>query len=593
MLVAAAPSLARADGLEFAGAGARGTMRGGAYVVGSDDAMALLYNPANLATVHGMQLHASVGLLFYSSCYQQDGTYGFGPGQYGVDRGGSDSGVSLIDNPAYDPLTDYRNGSGNQVRFSDVQNVTAPEVCNSHSVNVVPQLSYAWRISERLGIGIGLVAPTAPGNLSFGSNINGREGMVRTADGSVLPSPARYQLVNQNALIAFPTIGMGVNITDKLRVGGSFGWGFGSISYDTFATPFYIQSFGLDIYSQVRVSDAFIPRVAAGISGGPWAGVSFGAAFTYYGDLGATGTLRAQSMYGLDAATRAMGVSSATIGGVSLGTPLPWQANLGVRYASIRDGVTLPEGAIGDSLDTERWNIEGNFGFTKSSRVHEFAVGLGNVPIPRDAMGNVNTSAYPCALADPNATSGPGCITPAPGIDATVPYAFPAPVRHNWKDQITLRVGGDYNAIPGRLSVSGGVSYDSNGQQRGYEQLDFQPYRRVGLHTGFTVRINRWDVFVAYAHHFNQQRTVDSLTACTGTRVVGGDFVNPNGTVDPGERTLCDSPPSLGGGLAVSDDDWGLHPLAVTSQFTTDVVNSGRFRSHLDVLQVGTTYHFR
>lgn len=589
-LLVAAPEAARADGLEYAGAGARGTMRGGAMVAGVDDAMALAYNPANLANVRGMQLHASVGLLFYSSCYDRDGTYGWSPD--GVSRTGfSDPGNSgqPVDGSVETGLPD---GVGGTLSMDDIQDIPTPTVCNSHRLNVVPELAYAWRINDRIGLGIGVIAPTAPGNLQFGDDIGGRHGMVRTA-GLVLPSPARYQLISQTALMAWPTVGVGVEVAPKVRVGASFGWGFGTIGFGTAASPYYSENISTGIYAKVSVSDWFIPRVGVGISGGPWAGVTFGANFTYYGDVNATGSLNAQTLYYLDQPTRAGLRTQQTINGVTLGTQLPWQAQVGVRYASIRENVTLAEGSVGDYLDTERWNVEAQVGYTASSRLHEFAVRLGPTIAPTLPDGSLDTANFPCNQSVADAQQA--CVNLDPTTPAGVPRTFPAPVRHNWVDQITLRIGGDYVAVPGRLSVSGGFSYDGNGQQRGYEQLDFQPYRRFGTHLGFTVRINRWDVFVAYAHHFNQTRTVHYLTGCTGTKFESTGDTNGNGNNhDAGEPAVCDAPTPQGPSTTdSSDSDWGFHPLAASGINYSDVANSGVFRSHLDTLQLGATYHFR
>jgi len=587
---ATVPVVANADGLEFAGAGARGTMRGGAYLVGSDDSMALLYNPANLANTQGMQLHASVGLLFYSLCYDRDGTYGSSP--MGANRGGSSAGSPDqygSSATATDQETGLPDGSGGTLSFDDARGFATPEVCNTHRVNVVPELAYSWRINERFGLGVGVVAPTAPGNLAFGDRIGGREGMVRTANGAVLPGPNRYMLVGQNALIAFPTIGLGVQVADKIRVGASFGWGFGSIEFRTFAAPFFTENFGTDIYAVAKVHDAFIPRITAGVSGGPWNGVSFGAQFTYVGDLNASGRIDAQSMYLYDQSARAGFRTHENIP-VAIQTQLPMQTMLGVRYGAERVGVTLPEDAVGDSMDTETWNIEANLGYTFSSRVSGFAIDPGQTTLPAGYDTSLppndpaNSSIYPCgALIDPASSTVPGCVQVMNGLPAAIPDTFPAPIRHNWKNQITFRLGGDYNVVPGRLSLSGGLSMDSNGQQRGYEQLDFQPYRRVGTHLGFSVRVGRVDINVAYAHHFNQTRTNSYGTACPDL-YPGGDMNGDGDNHDANEQASC----NFG-----DQTQWGVQPLAATAVNQSDVANSGRFKSHLDVLQLGVTYHIR
>ena len=129
--------------------------------------------------------------------------------------------------------------------------------------------------------------------------------------------------------------------------------------------------------------------------------------------------------------------------------------------------------------------------------------------------------------------------SPLPALLSDIEVQLPDAIalEHRWRTQVSIRVGGDYNPIPGVLGLRAGVAYESHGVTRGYEQLDFTPFRQASLHAGATWRVaHRVDLSVAYAHVFQPTVTVSPQQAAY-RRTVGGD-ADPN---DPAEATLVNA----------------------------------------------------
>jgi hypothetical protein len=67
-----------------------------------------------------------------------------------------------------------------------------------------------------------------------------------------------------------------------------------------------------------------------------------------------------------------------------------------------------------------------------------------------------------------------------------------------------VRAGGDYNLIPGQLSVRLGVSYETRAVPVEYMNIDVWPVAKLGLHVGGTVALDKVKLSVGYAHVFFQ-----------------------------------------------------------------------------------------
>ena len=90
---------------------------------------------------------------------------------------------------------------------------TYPKVCQNGSLSPNPQLAFTYRVSDRIGIGVALLAPSAVGSASWPELQNG------------VPAPQRYLLVSTSSIVLVPTVGFGAEIVDHLRIGASLIFG--------------------------------------------------------------------------------------------------------------------------------------------------------------------------------------------------------------------------------------------------------------------------------------------------------------------------------------------------------------------------------
>jgi hypothetical protein len=541
--VAFAPPVASAGGLEFPAPGTVSLGRGGASFARPGDPMALLYNPANLAGMQGIQLSLQTHLAFYDACFQREGTYQEYSAEPGMaDRNNGNRIRRVDEDPTFIEASAF-NAAG---AYPDAQ---LPEVCNSGPPGIVPELILTWRAHRKVGIGIGFVAPAAVGHTVWGGDTTIGD---RTYRGTVngLPAPSRYGLVEEQLIVAFPTIGVGVNVHPRLRIGVAFGSGFGFFDFTNVTRAVQGEDFAGDIFTELSASDPFIPKITASVHAIPHDNLDISLTFSWTDTVRAEGDIKLTTGY-----YRETPVDELTIPGAVLEAPQPWQIALGIRYAdriSPRtdnpDQVARLSRRVEDPMSNERFDIELNVVYERNSVVNEFGVTM-----PQ------------CDMA-----TGATCQTQADGSSAFVVNAAPftpAPIpasltlAHNWQDSLSVRLGGDYNVMPGLAAIRLGFSFESKGVEDGYEQLDFMPFMRFGAHIGLTMRLGFFDISLAYAHIQQVETTVS---------VQNGQITQVHA-----EETFAD----------LQDRE------SVAGHGT--IINAGRYRSNFDVVSLGLTYHFR
>ncbi len=482
---------ARAAGFELTHAGARGNGRAGAEVVGGDSPVSLFANPANIARVRArVGVEAGLHLHFTDRCFER---------------------TEVIEN-------------GDQRQAGTVY----PDVCADAPVAAIPELAGTIRLNERFALGLGVSVPPAgvrhlrmgdPATVTIDPDGEGGE--------DPMPTPSRYQLVEEDLLQLFLTAGMAYQPHPRVRIGLSFGWGITKIDFTNvaYSRVQVLQGLGdlvtatADARNRLQGTDAFVPRVQLGLWTRPFRDLplELGASFQYTADVRTkSATLDLQSLHaqlmpeileGLAGDLQATG----RVAGVGLRVPQTNQLAFGLRYA---DDLPEPADAIGDRLSTERFDVELDVVTTLARRVKRF-----DVDLPDDAS-LVVPSPVPILLKD---------------IEVQLPDAIA--LDHRWRTQVSLRVGGDYNPVPGVLGLRAGFAYETHGVTRGYEQLDFTPFRQASVHAGATVRIaHRVDLSLAYAHVFQPTVVVSPQDAAI-RRTVGGD-ADPN---DPAEATLANA----------------------------------------------------
>ncbi len=495
----------------------------------ADDPVVLLTNPANLANLGGMQLTLQSHVAFYSAC---------------VDRSGT---VSMYASPAGHDETDPINrvdgalGEGETVfgTTNESGNLEHPEVCNSGPPGPVPELAFAWRVSDQLGIGLGVLAPAAVGHTIWGDDVQIGDRTYRgVVDGR--PSPLRYNLIEAQLLIFFPTVGIGWAPNKMISFGLSFGWGIGLFDFTNIARPVRGEDYGLDVLTELSASDLFIPRLTFSVQVQPHDNLDIMAGFMMQGNVNAEGDVTLTSGYYREEALETLVIPNA-----QLNARQPWQVNFGIRYADrkvprLRNRGTTSQvsGRVEDSMQNERWDIELNVVYEFNSRVDNFDVAL---------------------PSNPDRPDGNWIIQADTGLPAALPRSLTLP--HNWQDQLSIRLGGDLNIIPGTLAIRAGVSYETTGVASGYEQTDFMPFARVGGHVGATLRLGRFDISLAYAYLHQFNRTVTDEDA---------QIPQVNA-----ESTLA--------------EEEGIEPMFGDPT----IINAGTYTSRFHVLSLGLNYHFQ
>ena len=210
-------------------------------------------------------------------------------------------------------------------------------------------------------------------------------------------------------------------------------------------------------------------------------------------------------------------------------------------------------------MQNERWDIELDLVYEINRRVDRFTVTL-----------------PPCPSGNPDADCNMGRweAQADTGLYQGIPPSLA--LEHRLRDQLSLRLGGDYNFVPGVAAARLGFSYETMGVEHGFQQLDFMPFQRFGLHAGFTVRLaDRFDISLSYAHIFQSEQVVSEDDA---------QLHQTNAESRIGELTCLEG--------AADPDDCG-RPQAQGTFGEGTVINAGRFTSHFDILSLGLTYHFR
>ncbi|MBK8172255.1 MAG: hypothetical protein IPK60_18180 [Sandaracinaceae bacterium] len=494
MLCGVHASTAQAGGFEYTGAGTRSMGRGGAAAAAPDDPMALQFNPAMLSELPGGQLMLNLNNAMFDACVSRPGTYA----QDGT------SGMTSVYGNSNEGTYEGRN---------------LPTVCNQNS-GIGPGLSLAYthRVSRNIGIGFGILTPMAAGH----SRYSNADGSV-TVDGTRLPSPVRYNLIEQNHLQIFPTVGIGWKVNSWLHVGIALQWGIVTVSNQNIAVSQMSGEPATDLYADIQVHDYFVPAIIASVQVHPMPGLDLmiGARWIDSIRAGGTASITANRYADPNASPMANQVTTA-VNGVSLNVPQGSSISIGARYGVQRrrsggeaelDALRVP-----DRMNDEIFDLEVNATYELNSAVDQF-----ELQIPDGATVDIG--------------DGP----PGPHLPPQVTLP------HHWKNQLVMRLGGDWNVLPGLLAVRAGMHFETSGITPAYTQLDFLPAQRIGLHVGATVRLGKFDLSAAYSHIFQETLVVDSSIA---------DY----------------------------------HQIAVLDEGR--VINNGTYTSHFNVLSLGGTYHF-
>ncbi len=537
VVTAVVPGIAHAGGFELPGAGARGLGRGGAFYARADDPSALLYNPANLSAMGGNQVYLTGGLAWFDACYQR---------------------VSEPTNTYNDPSLGATADSyfGSTTSTGGFLDQTWPRQCNSGGPGPLLSLAASFELMPTLGLAIGLIAPNGVGHSAWADDTD--FGTVNGPTGE-LPPPGRYLLLTQNQLVLYPSIGVGWSPVNWFRFGATFQWGMSVLNFTSQTVAAPGEGPAGDVRGRLDAHDLFVPGVIASVQFVPHDNLDVMLGFRWSDAVHAgMESLLTYGWYGVGSedGTAAGTVPTVTrLDGGTLDVGQPYSFQVGVRYAQRitprpRDPsqVERLSGRIEDSMSNEWFDIELDAVYERNSQVGDVTARLpeGAALATRDSAGNG--------------------VAPS-SVDILLPRDIVLP--HQWNDQLSLRLGGDWNPIPGLLSLRLGASLESSAYDgmftgrdaKRYVNLDFIPAGRLGIHGGLTVRLGRFDVSLAYAHFFQETVEIGPASAqCVSMNV-------------------C------------SPDEAQIRQISATSQSTANIVNAGKYEVDYDLLALAVDWH--
>jgi len=570
--LALVPGIAHAGGREFPADGTRAMGRGGAAMTRADTPRVMTRNPAALADLPGTILEINQAVTVPKACFQASGGYGLQIEQNGT--------LDIVQFPGDDePLI---LGTGSSSGIDGYYGEAYPEACYTGGYVFLPSVVLGGKMSDDVGWSLGFIPPDINQLAQWGD----RDGTIQTPNGR-RPNPTRYTGVHQNATFFSLQGALGYRIAPWLRVGAGVRWSMVVFQGATMATALLdSRKASNDGYGRLIGRDLFIPGFNVSVHAVPADSLDVALSFRWEDGLHVTdpkldiitnvwGPGRAVDYEdGGVMRTTGAGIPVATNGirGTFDSPPLivP-QLSFGVRYAQrlvtrAEQEAQRASGKIGDSMDTELWDVELNGVYYMTSvmdaQTFTFRPGEGTI---------VRNDANPDgSIATLNAVAGKCLAEQPPEGGCPIPRQNLRPL--GGRDQWSFRLGGDVNIVPSRFSVRAGISYE----QRGVDPNQVftgnsAGLQRTGLHTGFTLRFGRTDLTVSYAHFMTEDLAIAFSRREQPVGRFQGSEYHP---VTEGDAAAYAELPD-------NDNDFG--PTSV---------NAGRHTQSLDVVAIGLAQHF-
>ncbi|MFO0762086.1 MAG: hypothetical protein U0359_36950 [Byssovorax sp.] len=531
-----AGSASASSGIDSPESGVVQAGRGSAWLARADDPLAVYYNPAAMS-FQASGVHLGVHLMFPKRCFTRQG-----PGGVAVSPGGG------LPGPGATPS-------------NDKEVPPAADVCAEYKFFPNPQVAGVYRINDKMAVGLGIVAPHAAGHAVWPESVPYTNKFGKSEDSSgnpiTQPAPNRYMLVESDAKIFFPTLSFSYAPMENLSFGAGFVMGVAIVSFTKYAETISSprpdsnksDNFAGDIRAKLDAKDLFVPGFVVSGLWSPSPNLDVAAWFKW---LDAVKTEKGSIHFDSNVWEKNGSKAAEPIGTdanevATLKFNLPMEAKLGVRYHKPREGVAGPAWAskpgrkVRDPMSQDLFDIEMDFTWANNSALDDLALGF-------PAANNFGLSTVKVNL-------GSGTFANVP-VNANVP--------HHWKDVVGFRLGGDFVAIPNRLSVRAGGFFETKGQDDAYLNLDFHASQKGGVSLGGTVRLGPVDVSAAYQHTFF-------------------------GTLDNGGTGSVYALSGDGAGCPKNQENPTPAPGCFRSQ---QAVNGGKLTSSLDELGVAGTMHF-
>ncbi len=545
-LVASGPSLAHAGGLFLPGSGAISTSRAGAGVASADDGEALSQNPAGLAKTQGTTITVSAALIYYSLQFTRRGNY---------------DALSNDDQP-------YEGQA-----YGTINNDPKPPL-GIGPVQPVPVIAIVSDLGGRvkgLHVAAGLYAPNAYPfrDMSGGYQFNG--------DFSKAPPPTRYDILEQEAAVLFPSIAASYRILPTLDVGVRLSYGFAHLKSTVaiWGNPGNVEeSIKDDAVFTADAKDNFVPAFGLGVSWRPMPQLEIGASYNSAATIQAKGTATS-----LNGPAVALNMEPIVIGPVAAGTgrcaqggtfeeqkacvglQLPMSATVGASYKFLGSNGEM-KGDIELDVGWEHWgkrceiDASGLFkdrGCTSPGQYRVVVDAAAYVDINKDGM--LDESEIALTLKD----------------------NF---VEHKLKDTYSIRLGGSYH-LPlnsnqpngNKIILRGGVGLDTRAAETGWLRSDIDGAGRITTTVGAAYRAKKFEVDVGGGAIFE------------GSNSNGGDC-NPTkvqlGCVGDGSEHPIDN----------RDGPDPINPVITPSNQFENPVTQGTYKSHYVLFMLGFSTWF-
>ena len=404
---------AHAGGLELPDSGAEALGRGAAFTAKADDGTAFIYNIAGFARQRGTRLYLGGNVVFHDYEFQRSGVY---PDM----------------NTAQTPW-------GGQP-FPRVRDTGPPFFAPLFA------LSTDFGYFDRWTFAIGAYGPSAVGNRTYPLGVAG------------FPAPSRYDVVQPNALVVYPSLAIAVRITHWLDFGvalhvvvGNFNLtstSFTDLSQNVCPNPEYQPCDALNTLHVTGVT----ATASAGLLARPSRWFAFGVNVRGPFTIDASGTVNATPPAILN-----MMIAPAP---ATFHTSFPWVVRAGARFIWVRDRF--------EQLDLEADASYESWGSAQG--------GGPQVEIP---SLSIFTDLHPQIV-------------------------------HHYHDTFSVRVGGAVNVrLPaGVLSLRAGTFYDSSATNNADTRLDFDTLAKIGATAGIGYHVRGFNLDIGYAHVFEASRDV-------------------------------------------------------------------------------------
>lgn len=433
------PQLAWAGGQEIPDNGAQALSRGGAFTAKADDLTALQYNVAGLAWVRGTRLLVSANIINASADFQRAGTYP----------------------PNGQPW----------------DNQPFPKVSNSGGPFFAPMLLAASDFGTRTWtFAAGVYGPSAYGSAKFPTTVR--------LNGANAPAPQRYDFLEHELLVAYPTAAVAFRPWQFLSVGAAFHWVYSSLKFHqiTYLTAARSgdENPDWDYDVHLDVSDGFEPSASAGALLAPNEHWQLGVNWRYSTDIDASGTATASTGPNPPEKPKPMYDNGQYAVVSSFRTGLPMIVRAGGRYIFRRGA--FEAGDLELDFVWENW----------SAKVQDIQI----------------------------KTTG---VSPQPALILSP---------HRYNDSYSVRLGGAYNfeSPNGLWSLRAGSYYDSAAAPDEWTRLDFRAWDHLGFTAGLGWQAHGLSANLGAAYVYMPDRTVTN-SLLRQTHTLGGSISDPSYTV--------------------------------------------------------------